>query len=171
MSGSGSTATGAGGTGGSGGATPSGAPGPNGAAAATPVPDADLDALATVEGRTIRVGGLVTTLTTDGFRLDDGTAVGEVVLDGPARSMSGLIEPGDAINVIGRVVRREDDTFAVVVADPGTIVIGTDPGDGLKAAETSAVAAPRAPAGSGRPTARPRRSARRCTGRRRSGSR
>ena len=43
-------------------------------------PNVDLVDLAGHVGRNVRVGGLVTELTPDGFLLDDGTAIGQVVL-------------------------------------------------------------------------------------------
>jgi hypothetical protein len=89
------------------------------------VPDADLSALASSEGRTVRVGGLVRGVRADGFELDDGTATGRVVLVGDAAAWIALIEPGDAINVVGRVERR-DGALAVVVEDPATIALGSD---------------------------------------------
>ena len=66
----------------------------------------------------VRVGGLVRDLRPDGFRLDDGTAVGTVVLAGAALDWLPLIEPGDAINVVGRVS----------TADAGPVVTVDDPG-------------------------------------------
>ncbi len=90
------------------------------------VPDADLRDLAAFDGRLVRVGGLVTELTADGFRLDDGTAVGRVVLAGPAAEWLGLIEPADAINVIGRVGTVGGGP-AVVVDDGAAISLGSDP--------------------------------------------
>ncbi len=65
--------------------------------------DADLVDLDAVVGRVVRVGGLVVELTADGFTLDDGTAIGRVVLRGAAREVLALVEPDDAVNAIGRV--------------------------------------------------------------------
>jgi DNA/RNA endonuclease YhcR with UshA esterase domain len=96
-----------------------------GAAASPSVPDADLAELAASEGRTVRVGGLVRAVRADGFELDDGTATGRVVLAGEAAAWIALIEPGDAINVVGRVERR-GGALAVVVEDPATITLGSD---------------------------------------------
>ena len=75
---------------------------------AEPALVADLVDLATLIGRTVRVGGLVVDLRSDGFTLDDGTAIGHVVLAGQAADAVDLIEPGDAINVTGRVEVRPD---------------------------------------------------------------
>ena len=90
--------------------------------------DADLADLAALVGRTVRVGGLVQDLRADGFTLDDGTAVGTIVLAGEAAELLPLIEPADAINVVGLVEAR-DDEFLVVVDDPATVILGTDLGD------------------------------------------
>ena len=48
---------------------------------------------------TVRVGGIVGDLLPDGFLLDDGTAVGPVILHGQAAELLPLVEPGDAVNV------------------------------------------------------------------------
>ncbi|MGZ9161017.1 MAG: hypothetical protein ACXW4T_07600, partial [Candidatus Limnocylindrales bacterium] len=97
-------------------------------AAANPVgplvPDVDLADLASVVGADVRVGGLVVDLRPTGFTLDDGTAIGSVVLAGSAADWIGLIEPGDAINVRGRVDRIDGD-LAVLVEDPAAIVLGS----------------------------------------------
>jgi hypothetical protein len=87
--------------------------------------DADLADLETLLGARVRVGGLVVDLRPDGFTLDDGTAVGRVVLIGEAASSIDLIEPGDAINVIGMVTSQPDGGMAVVVDDPAGIVLGS----------------------------------------------
>ena len=57
---------------------------------------------------TVRVGGLVVDVRPDGFVLDDGTAHAPVVLRDEAADWIPLIEPEDAINVIGRVERLDD---------------------------------------------------------------
>ena len=102
-------------------------PGPGLAASA--VVDADLRDLANVAGQKVRVGGLVTALTDVGFTLDDGTSLGAIVLMGSALDFRSLIEPGDAINVTGRVDRQDDATYAVTVEDGAAIVLGDDLGD------------------------------------------
>lgn len=107
---------------------PGAAPGGTSLATALPavVPDADLADLAAVVGTNVRVGGLVVDLTEDGFTLDDGTAVGRIVLRGEAAGLLGLIEPGDAVNVIGRVtLGTTPDDLAVVVEDAASIVLGS----------------------------------------------
>jgi hypothetical protein len=142
----GAAATGAGpGTGsngnppGSTGSGTSGAPPSAGPAPAGTV-DADLIDLAAFEGQTVRVGGLVVDLRSDGLLLDDGTGVGLVILRGLALELLPLLEPDDAINVIGRVDVLADGP-AVVVEDPGAIIQAGDP--------VAATRVPRDPAGTG----------------------
>ncbi|GIW19851.1 MAG: hypothetical protein KatS3mg065_0147 [Chloroflexota bacterium] len=102
-----------------------GGPGRSAMGAVPPsVTDVDLADLARHVGSRVRVGGLVVGLEADGFRLDDGTAEGRVVLTGEAADYLELIEPGDAVNVVG-VVRAIPDGFAVVVdAAAGLIPVG-----------------------------------------------
>ncbi|HSL76053.1 MAG TPA: OB-fold nucleic acid binding domain-containing protein, partial [Candidatus Limnocylindrales bacterium] len=99
------------------------------AGAAVPAVDADLVDLATLVGSTVRVGGLVLDLSTDGFTLDDGTATGRIVLAGAAADLLGLVEPGDAINAIGRVGELTDAGRSVVVDDPADLVLASALGD------------------------------------------
>jgi hypothetical protein len=68
----------------------------------------------------------VVDLRSDGFTLDDGTATGRVMLRGLALDRLVLIEPDDALNVVGRVEVTTDGA-AVVVDDPGGIVQAGDP--------------------------------------------
>ncbi len=125
---SGAQAGGSASSGGPGGSSASAGAGPAGVTATgEPVPDADLAELASIVGKTVRVGGLVVDIRPDGFLLDDGTAQAPVVLRDDAADWIPLIEPEDAINVIGRVERLDDDTLAVVVTDPAAIVLGSDP--------------------------------------------
>jgi hypothetical protein len=74
----------------------------------------------------VRVGGLVVELAADGFSLDDGTAVGRVVLRGDALERLALIEPDDALNATGRVESAAGGAV-VVVDDPERIVLAGDP--------------------------------------------
>ena len=97
---------------------------PTGAAPA--VPDADLVDLASLDGGTVRVGGIVGDLLPDGFLLDDGTAIGPVILHGQAAELLPLIEPGDAVNVTGRVDSTERG-WTVVADDPAGVVLAGDP--------------------------------------------
>ena len=97
---------------------------PTASGAATP--DVDLADLATHEGRLVRVGGVVMDLGPDRFTLDDGTAVGTVVLTGEALELLALIEPDDVVNVTGTVVRT-DDGWIVTTSDPGALGRAGDP--------------------------------------------
>lgn len=107
---------------------PDGASGGRGRSASEAVPssvtDVDLADLARHVGSRVRVGGLVVELEADGFRLDDGTAEGRVVLTGEAAGYLELIEPGDAVNVVGVVQARPDGYAVAVDAAAGLIPVG-----------------------------------------------
>ena len=79
----------------------------------------------------VRVGGLVTAVEPDAFRLDDGTATATVVLEGPAAGLAALLQPGDAVNAIGTPDVRGE--VVLVVSDPAGVVLlgdlGGDDGD------------------------------------------
>jgi len=96
------------------------------AAYASAAEDADLVDLASMIGRLVRVGGLVVDLRPDGFTLDDGTAIGRVVLRGTALDQLPLVEPDDALNAIGRVEATADGPV-VAVDDPAGLVQAGDP--------------------------------------------
>ncbi|HEX5824818.1 MAG TPA: lamin tail domain-containing protein [Candidatus Limnocylindrales bacterium] len=103
--------------------------------------DIDLAEAGDHVGALVRVGGLVADLGADGFALDDGTAVGRVVLRGAALEQLSLIEMGDALNAIGVVERSPDATGAaalvVAVTDPAGIIRVGDPlGEAPSAAPT-----------------------------------
>jgi hypothetical protein len=95
------------------------------AGATTPI-DVDLVSLAEHVGQAVRVGGLVSEVTTDGFLLDDGTAVGRIRLGGTAAEYVALLEAGDAVNATGRV-SAESRGFVVVVDDAAGLVRAGDP--------------------------------------------
>jgi hypothetical protein len=123
---SGSTASGsAGGT--STGAGTATAGDPTEMATAGAVPDRDLVDLEANIGETIRVGGVVVDLRPTGFSLDDGTAIGAIDLDGAAADLRALVEPGDAINVVGRVEPRAGE-LVVVVDEPALVHLASAPG-------------------------------------------
>jgi hypothetical protein len=126
--GSGSSGSGSGGSTGAGGSA---------------IPDVDLVALADHVGQSVRVGGLVEELATDGFLLNDGTAIGRVVLVGEAAEYLPLIEPGDALNATGRV-EPDGEAFRVVVTDAAGLARVGDP-----TAEAAGVAATDLPAAAG----------------------
>jgi hypothetical protein len=89
------------------------------------VVDSDLIDLASLLDHVVRVGGLVVDLRPNGFTLDDSTATGSVVLTGAAAELASLVEPGDAINVTGRVKEQPGGEIAVVVDDPSGLVLGS----------------------------------------------
>jgi hypothetical protein len=129
-------------TGPSGGAQGTGpTPGPSQAAPDETAIDADLVELDSLIGRRVRVGGLVVDLRANGFSLDDGTAIGRVILRGEAIERLSLVEPDDALNAIGRVEMTPDGA-AVIVDDPGGIVLAGDPVATRPSPETSPSASP-----------------------------
>jgi hypothetical protein len=124
------TASGTGGSGSSGASGPgtSGSPGQFGSVAGGPA-ELDLAVLAAHVGETVRVGGLVQTVSEDGFRLDDGTAVVEVRLRGAAADLAGSILVGDALSATGRVeLDPAGGAPIVAVEDPAGIVLVGDLG-------------------------------------------
>jgi hypothetical protein len=66
--------------------------------------NADLARLAGMEGRRVRVGGLVVANDGEQVVIDDGTATGALRLAGEAAALLPLLEPGDAIAAAGRVL-------------------------------------------------------------------
>jgi hypothetical protein len=123
---SGSTASGSAGGTSTGAGTPT-AGDPTERATAGAVPDRDLVDLEVNIGETIRVGGIVVDLRPTGFSLDDGTAIGAIDLDGAAADLRALVEPGDAINVVGRVEPRAGE-LVVVVDEPALVHLASAPG-------------------------------------------
>jgi hypothetical protein len=119
-------AAGTGATDGSGGSNGPGssATGTGSDASGTPVPDVDLANLGGHVGETVRVGGLVAELAADGFTLDDGTAIGRVVLTGEAADYLPLIDPGDALNATGRVEKDGEEPRVVVTDAAGLVRVG-----------------------------------------------
>jgi hypothetical protein len=84
-------------------------------------------------------------LTAGGFMLDDGTAVGSIVVTGEALEQLALVEPDDIVNVVGIVTRRATD-WIVIASAPDAIGRAGDPiatiEDGPSDPETSDPAAP-----------------------------
>ena len=68
----------------------------------------------------------MTELAPDGFLLDDGTAIGKIVLTGEAAEYLPLIEPGDALNATGRV-EADGTGFRIVVDEAAGLVRVGDP--------------------------------------------
>jgi hypothetical protein len=79
--------------------------------------DVDLAELEAHLGRLVRVGGLVVELVPNGAVLDDGTATGTIALRDAAAELLALVEPGDALNAIGRP-ERDGISVVLVVRDP-----------------------------------------------------
>jgi hypothetical protein len=128
----GATSTGGGGgSGGSSGAGSAGQPSsPRPAGSAGPGAPATLDVdivrLAEYVGQRVRVGGLISEVTTDGFLLDDGTAVGRIRLGGSAAEFVTSLEAGDAVNATGRVA-ADGSEFILVVDEAAGLVRAGDP--------------------------------------------
>ncbi len=88
----------------------------------TAVPVVDLGGLSDWIDRIVKVGGLVVRSTDRLVDIDDGTAVATIRLESAARELAGLLEVGDAINVVGTVVQFGDGTLGIRVDDPGGLV-------------------------------------------------
>jgi hypothetical protein len=86
------------------------------------VPDVDLATLPDHLGELVRIGGLVVARTDGGFTLDDGTAIGRVELRAEAAAFLELIEPGDALGIVGRVEPGTDGEPLVAATDPAGLV-------------------------------------------------
>ncbi len=82
----------------------------------------ELGQLGEHSGERVRVGGLVVALVGDGFTLDDGSATGRIVLTGEAAAFLDLIEPGDAIELIGRVDTADSAGARLVVDAPADLL-------------------------------------------------
>jgi len=93
-------------------------------------PDTDLAALFEHIGARVHVGGLITELTSDGFLLDDGTAVAKVVLRGDALVLLSHLAIGDALAARGQVEQDGED-LRIVVASGGDLVRVGDLGQAL----------------------------------------
>lgn len=124
-------------------AGPGGASGPGGGSTTTTgggtAPDTDLRDLSAQVGREVRVGGLVTEIEADGFRLDDGTGSARVILAGDAADLVAVLGPGDAVNAEGAVELR--DEAVIVVRDAAALVLVGDLGTGGDAASSPSAGA------------------------------
>ncbi|HJW22376.1 MAG TPA: OB-fold nucleic acid binding domain-containing protein [Candidatus Limnocylindrales bacterium] len=89
--------------------------------AADVTPDTDLATLFDHIGAVVHVGGLVSEMTTDGFLLDDGTAVARVVLESDAAVLLPHVRVGDAVAARG-TVRQDGEELRVVVANAAGLV-------------------------------------------------
>jgi hypothetical protein len=83
-------------------------------------PDTDLAVLADHVGERVRVGGLIARLSDDGFDLDDGTALAQVVLRGSMSDLLPHLRAGEAIAATG-VVELDGGAAIVVVDDDGAL--------------------------------------------------
>jgi hypothetical protein len=115
-----------------------------GAGASGDVPEVDLATLADHVGALVRVGGLVAEVTTEGFLLDDGTAVGAVRLEGAAAAFHDLLEVGDALGLVGRVA-HDSAGYRIVVVDPAGLVRLGDLGEVVPLGASATPAAADAP--------------------------
>jgi uncharacterized protein YdeI (BOF family) len=109
-----------GGSGSGEGLTPVAGPASPGAASgerADVTPDTDLATLGDHVGERVRIGGLITHVSEDGFDLDDGTALAHVVLEGDMAALLPHLREGEAIAATGIVK---------LVAGAAQVVVGTD---------------------------------------------
>ncbi len=146
------------GPGASGGGTTSGgghaaAAGQEGAATPAPTPlgvditpDTDLAVLADRVGERVRVGGLIARLTDDGFDLDDGTALAQIVLRGLMFDLLPHLRAGEAIAATG-VVELNGGAPIVVVDDDGALFRVGSLGQALPIAGAGSPAASAGPNG------------------------
>jgi hypothetical protein len=114
-------------------ATPVGS-GADSAGTSALAPDVDLRDLESHLGQRVRIGGLVTAVEADGFLLDDGTAIGRIVLADAAAGVIELLEPGDALNATGVPERR--DEVVLVVGDAADVELVGDIGGAVDAASS-----------------------------------
>ncbi len=97
---------------------------------AAPAIDADLAKLGDLAGARVRVGGLVAALDGDIVVVDDGTATAGLRLTGDAAAALPLLEAGDAVSAVGRVVVSATRTV-VEVDDPAGLARLGDLGETL----------------------------------------
>jgi hypothetical protein len=84
-------------------------------------PDTDLAALPDRVGERVRVGGLIARIATDGFDLDDGTALARVELRAGMNALLAHLRRGEAVAATG-TVELVDGAPVVAVDDNGRIV-------------------------------------------------
>ena len=86
--------------------------------------DVDLATLSEHIGSIVRVGGLLEEVDTNGCSLDDGTAKVWVTLEGDAAAFLPLLQRGDAIGLVGRVVAdsARPGGIRIIVRDPSGVV-------------------------------------------------
>ncbi|MEO8470303.1 MAG: lamin tail domain-containing protein [Chloroflexota bacterium] len=86
--------------------------------------DVDLATLGEHIGSMVRVGGLLDEVDADGCSLDDGTAKARITLEDDAATFLPLLQRGDAIGLVGRVVAdpTQPGGTRIVVQDPSGVV-------------------------------------------------
>ncbi len=103
-------------------------------------PLVDLSDLGSRSGQHVRVGGLVTRIDGAAVSIDDGTAIGRLILTGEAAAYLDLVEVGDPLEAIG-VVASDGAGAYVLVSDPDGVSRAADPGAlGLPVPATTAPA-------------------------------
>lgn len=93
-------------------------------AAGDVTPDTDLAALLEHIGQRVRVGGLIDALASDGFDLNDGTAVARIVLRADAHELLPYLRKHDAIAASGRVEQLGNELVVVVEAAADLVRVG-----------------------------------------------
>lgn len=106
-------------------------------------PSVDLRDLASRRGQQVRVSGLVSAIAGAVVSLDDGTAIGRLILTGAAAAYLDLVEAGDPLEASGLVESDASGPF-VLVTDPDGIAQAGDPGSGARSTpgETPPVSPP-----------------------------
>ncbi|HET9852533.1 MAG TPA: hypothetical protein VFP56_08520 [Candidatus Limnocylindrales bacterium] len=84
-------------------------------------PDTDLAVLSEHVGERVRVGGLIASVSADGFDLDDGTALAHVELRGDMAELLPHLRAGEAVAASG-IVALVDGTPIVVVDEHGSLL-------------------------------------------------
>jgi hypothetical protein len=84
-------------------------------------PDTDLATLSDHVGDRVRIGGLISHVSQDGFDLDDGTALAHVVLEGDMAALLPHLREGEAIAATG-IVKLVGGAAQVVVGTDGALV-------------------------------------------------
>ena len=88
-------------------------------------PDTDLATLAEHVGERVRVGGLIARLATDGFDLDDGTALARVQLRGDMAALLPHLAEGEAVAATGSVELVDGSPIVVVGEDGALLRVGS----------------------------------------------
>jgi len=91
---------------------------------ADPTADTDLVELGHHVGGHVKVAGLIASLTSDGFVLDDGTATATVVLSGDALDLEPYLHVGDALAASGTVTSDGDELRIRVAVATDLVRVG-----------------------------------------------